>query len=283
MKVTAPNAAAAGATIKQTSNTNGVSTKKGAPSAVTSDGDEAGTITHGHSFASVLDGVTRAHDRREPSSDERRDDAAGRDPDAAAKLKPGDGEREAQEFEDTSEETNYKGHGVERGVVPEAHVNRELSNATPAVRAILHIADLERIVAAVRTQVVAGGKREVTLELSRSVLEGLRIKLKTNEAGRIDAEFIAASERVRTQIDARVGDLSNLLRSRGISLETLKTSVGADSSSQEGTGENGKQSLGRFAAESRRPPQVIPGQTLGIDSADIPGDKDSTNRTLYRA
>lgn len=284
MKVPPPTTAPNSAPVKPTSNTGSVSTKKEAQSIVTSSGDDATPPAGGHSFASVLEGMTRGYDRRDPGKDERRDDPAKRESgDDAAKPKPADREREARELEDALQKTDPSGHGVERGGVHETLLSREMSGAAPALRAILHIADLERIVAAVRTQAVAGGGREITLELSRSVLEGLRIKLRTNEAGRIDAEFITASERVRTQIDARTADLANLLRSRGIPLQTLKTSIGTDSSSQEGDRENKRQSLGGFAAEARLTPRVTSEQIPETDSADILNDKDLTNRTLYRA
>ena len=79
--------------------------------------------------------------------------------------------------------------------------------------------------------------REVTIELRRSVLEGLRVKLGTDGAGRVTAEFIAASERVRAQVDARASELAELMRSRGINLAEVRASVGDSNADSRGGGQ----------------------------------------------
>jgi flagellar hook-length control protein FliK len=93
----------------------------------------------------------------------------------------------------------------------------------------------------------------VTIELRRSVLEGLKVKLSTDGGGRVTAEFIAASERVRSQLDARAGELAELLRGRGVNLASLRTGVetgagaaGGDSSQSEDL----SQTVGRARAAS---------------------------------
>jgi hypothetical protein len=106
----------------------------------------------------------------------------------------------------------------------------------PNARAILHIADLEKIVSAVRAQALGGGRHEITIELRHSVLEGLRVKLSTSENGRLSAEFIAASERLRAQLDARAPELADILRARGVNLGELRTSVGAGDHRSAGDG-----------------------------------------------
>jgi flagellar hook-length control protein FliK len=73
------------------------------------------------------------------------------------------------------------------------------------------------------------GRQEVTIELSRSVLEGLRVKVSADAAGRITADFLASSDQVRSALDARTPELLALLRSRGIELAELRTSVATDS------------------------------------------------------
>lgn len=98
-------------------------------------------------------------------------------------------------------------------------------------RQILHIVDLEKLVAGIRTQINADGKQEITMQLSRSVLEGLRVKITRAADGQINAEFIAASEQVRSQLQSRSTELAEILRGRGVQLATLRTSTDAGDSS----------------------------------------------------
>lgn len=189
--------------------------------------DGALASAHTRDFASVLEDVTRSveRDENESSEGERQDTKTS----AHAER-----ERESKRREDRHDGSGTGGGFEQRGQVRDAgHV----SEAAPA-RAILHIADLERLVAAVRTQLLSGGRQEVTLELHRSVLEGLRVRLTTDGQGRVNAEFIAASEKVRAQLDARAGDLNDLLRGRGVELASLRTTVGADAN-QTATGDGG--------------------------------------------
>lgn len=90
---------------------------------------------------------------------------------------------------------------------------------------LLQVAELERIVSAIRTQIFAGGRREVTIELHRSALEGLRVKIIADREGRLSAEFYAASERVRSELETGKEQLTNSLRERGIELSSLVTQV----------------------------------------------------------
>jgi hypothetical protein len=190
--------------------------------------DGALASVHTRDFASVLEDVTRTAERddNESSEGERQDTKTS----AHAER-----ERESKRREDRHDGGTGGGGFEQRGQVRDAGHNSE---AAPA-RAILHIADLERLVAAVRTQLLSGGRQEVTLELHRSVLEGLRVRLTTDGQGRVNAEFIAASEKVRAQLDARAGDLSDLLRGRGVELASLRTTVGADGN-QTATGDGGR-------------------------------------------
>jgi hypothetical protein len=179
-------------------------------------------------FASVFEEVVRPrptndHDANEHEIDERHEDENR----ASARAER---EREARRREDHRDDAGAGSGFDQRGGVRQSAPPPEAANA----RAILHIADLERIIAAIRIQLTAQGRRQVMLELKNSVLEGLRVKLSTDEAGRVTAEFIAASERVRAQIDARSAELADLLRSRGLSLAALKTTVGTESSGQDG-------------------------------------------------
>jgi len=94
-----------------------------------------------------------------------------------------------------------------------------------AARSILHIADLERMISAIRTQTGLGGKREIYLELKRSVLEGLKVKITTDPAAQVQIEFLAANEKVRSQIENHSEELAGILRGRGINLQSLRTTL----------------------------------------------------------
>ncbi len=116
----------------------------------------------------------------------------------------------------------------------------------PNARSILHIADVERIVSAFRSQ-VSNGQANISIQLKNSVLEGLQINL-TSENGKLTAELIASSEHVKKQLDARAAELAEILRSRGLNLSKLSISMGANSSGKQGSQnflkENSKQISG---------------------------------------
>ncbi len=100
----------------------------------------------------------------------------------------------------------------------------DVETSTPPARSILHIADLERIVSAVRTESFADSK-EVTIDLKNSVLDGLRIKLTLTEQGTLRAEFLALNEQIKKQMDARKNELHSVLKDRSIKCGELKISV----------------------------------------------------------
>jgi hypothetical protein len=91
----------------------------------------------------------------------------------------------------------------------------------PAARAILHVADLERIVAGIRS-FEANNSRQVLIALKNSVLEGLELKLSLDESGKLKAEFLAANEKIKEQLKARRAELLDIFRTRGIKLENLE-------------------------------------------------------------
>lgn len=192
------------------------------------------TETAARDFASVLDEVSNAGDgeRQEGETHNNRLEAEPRERSAES---PFTKRREERKGGDSSG-GDAKGGGFEHRA---ASLRETTSSAQeqPGARLILHIADLERIVSAVRTQALAGGVREVTIELRRSVLEGLRVKLSTDGAGRVTAEFLAASERVRAQVDARSSELAELMRSRGINLSEVRASVGDSGADSRGGGQ----------------------------------------------
>lgn len=100
----------------------------------------------------------------------------------------------------------------------------ETNTAIPQARAMLHVADLERIVSAVRSDSFTGSK-QVTIELKNSVLDGLRIQLTLTEQGNLKAEFIALNEQIKKQLDARKNELQSVLKDRSIKCSELKITV----------------------------------------------------------
>lgn len=185
------------------------------------------------SFASVFDDTARPAEHKQ---EDQHDDLLNTNrfemgSTSRAERKKESGRHDDQEND--SRDNRHAGH-FEGKVSGTAVAVREPARAgvAPNVRAILHIADLERIVAQVRTQTLVD-RREVMISLHNSVLEGLRIKLSADKAGRVSAEFIAATEQMRSQLDARAPELSDLLRSRGVDLAELRTSVGNHASEGE--------------------------------------------------
>ncbi|NOT47097.1 MAG: hypothetical protein HOP17_05025 [Acidobacteria bacterium] len=108
--------------------------------------------------------------------------------------------------------------------VPAADALPDTKAAVPQARAILHVADLERIVSAVRSDSFAGSK-QVTIDLKNSVLDGLRIQLTMTEQGNLKAEFLALNEQVKKQLDARKIELESVLKDRSIKCRELKVTV----------------------------------------------------------
>jgi hypothetical protein len=173
-------------------------------------------------FASVFDEVVSRGERREDEAHEEGDRRVSRETERAGR----EGEarlREEREGGSNNAGTEGRGGGGFEGRAALREVT-PAADATSA-RAILHVADLERIVSAVRAQVVDGGRHVVTIELRRSVLEGLKVRLSTDGGRAVTAEFVAASEHVRSQIEARAGELAGLLRGRGVNLAALRTGV----------------------------------------------------------
>jgi hypothetical protein len=173
-----------------------------------------------------------------------------------------------------------KGGGFEnRAAVREVTAAGEPS----AARSILHVADLERIVSAVRAQLVDGGRHVVTIEMRRSVLEGLKVTLSADGGGRVTAEFIAASERVRSQLDARAAELAELLRGRGVNLAALRTSVEAGADARGGDGGGPREDSARSVSGARAAADSE-ADASDVTRADAPTDGiDGGTASTYRA
>jgi flagellar hook-length control protein FliK len=97
---------------------------------------------------------------------------------------------------------------------------------------ILHSADVDSIVTACQVQIATNGRQEVMLELSHSMLEGLRVKVSADGAGKITANFMAANEGIKALLDSRSSELIEQLRARGITVAEFKTSVSADANAR---------------------------------------------------
>lgn len=97
----------------------------------------------------------------------------------------------------------------------------------PAARSIMHVADLERIVSIVRAQNLKNVE-QVVIALKHSVLEGLQIKLTITENGVMKAEFLASSEQIKIQLNARKQEIRQIFRERGIKLSDLNIRHGSE-------------------------------------------------------
>ena len=162
-------------------------------------------------FAGVLERVTRSHNESQTRHTERTSDNHNE----ARETK-------TREKDDKPEAGAYT-PGTERPLTQPVAV---IENKTDTP--ILHTVDLDNIVTACHVQLAANGQQQVTLELSHSMLEGLRVKVSTDAGGRITADFLAANEGIKSLLDNRSSELIDQLRSRGINLAEFKSSVAGD-------------------------------------------------------
>ncbi len=150
----------------------------------------------------------------------------------AAEFKAKEEKAVRDEKDGKSDSDDKSDRDQEKGVAQVQLASREIVSETtiPGARAILHTADLERIISAIRSQNVANGK-QVSIELKRSVLQGLEVKLTIGKDKSISAEFIAGNETIKNQLNARAEELATVLRNRGVKLSGLKMSLSSDSDS----------------------------------------------------
>ena len=151
-------------------------------------------------------------------------------------------------------------------------------SAPPAPREILPAADLENIMLTVRTEIVAGGQPQTTIDLPHSILEGLRVRLSTDRTGRISAEFIARTETVRSQVDARSSDLVDMLRFRGLNLSGFKSSVSADLNGESDSNRRDPRATGEAQAAARRVAIGEPASTVDVSRQESDSDESFTYR-----
>ena len=242
---------------------------------------EAASAAEGRDFASVFDEVSRPPERKADQAERNAEDTRAEsreseraDGDERASVERRDERRRSSGEDDSRGNNNSFG---QQGQAPQ-HVREASAPAeAPGARAVLHIADLERIVSAVRSQTLLNGRQEIVIELRRSVLEGLRVRLSADPQGRVTAELIASSERARAQLDARAGELAEVLRGRGVKLAELRTSVGADSTGQQQDSQTPGEDF--HAVRGAAPRRDGVGATT--DAADVAGADDAGS--TYRA
>jgi hypothetical protein len=146
------------------------------------------------------------------------------------------------------------------------------TNSVPAARSILHVADLERIVSAIRAQNLKNAQA-IVIALKHSVLEGLQIRLTYGEGGKLKAEFLAANEQIKNQLDARRHELTGTIRERGINLSEMNIQQGSNFSPNNETDDNS-------LAEKNIPP--VEANELSPDESPEEPDNESNNRVSYR-
>lgn len=188
-------------------------------------------------FANFLESapkLQKPNQRQEESSEQRNDDnkkekkEVGREKDSSDLT--GVNEEKTGKYESFGGSSG--GAGGQSNFGAGANVGQLNLSENFAARSILHIADLERLVSTVRAQTSLGGRREIILQLKRSVLEGLQVKISTDAEARVQIEFLAANESVRSQVSAHAEELAGILRGRGINLGSLTTSLDADRENQ---------------------------------------------------
>lgn len=213
------------------------------------EGVTPGAVPEKSDFAGVLAKVTRSH--RESQSHHP--------------------ERNSADHGETRETKSREADKVDSDEVIAPATDQVLPRETVSTQAInddavpiLHSADVDSIVTACQVQIANNGRQEVTLELSHSMLEGLRVKVSADGAGRITADFLAANSEIKALLDSRSSDLIEQLRARGITVAEFKSSVAADAN-------------GRNDARREQPParaERIAGRTEVVAS---PGEAEATN------
>ncbi|MFQ3581356.1 MAG: flagellar hook-length control protein FliK [Chloracidobacterium sp.] len=157
--------------------------------------------------------------------------------------------------------------------------NRELrpeatSDVTP--RRILHVVDMEKIVATVRTQTFSGNEAQATIQLSHSILDGLSIKLQTDARGRVSAEITATTEAAKRIVDAHARELNDLLRMRGLDVTSFSTKLAegdagtaaGDEGGASPQSSGGRRAFADFATEAVEPePKASAADGEGIYTA----------------
>jgi hypothetical protein len=219
-------------------------------------------------FASLLTSAAKTQknsSRDDDSNQDQRDDEKKerlRDKEASESA----GDRKNEKY-DSSGGGQFGGQGGfgERGNIGSLNLNEAF-----AARSILHIADLERLISTIRAQSQLGGKREIILQMRRSVLEGLQVKITTDPGAKVQIEFLVANDKVRSEVEKHSSELAEILRGRGVNLETLKTTVRSDSSGGNSSFANDSAPVSEVGSDS-----AAQNDELSIDNTfdDLPENK----------
>jgi hypothetical protein len=217
-------------------------------------------------FANILQSSAKLqkNQQQEDSSEERRDDQK-RDKKHAAHEKDSletlAAEGKIEQFESFGGQS-----GGQSGFGTGGNVGGLNLSDNFAARSILHIADLERLISTIRTQITLSGKREIILQLKRSVMDGLQVKIVTEQGAKVQIEFLAANEKMRSQIENHSEELAGILRGRGINLGSMSTLIAPDNQNDESPSDN----KDKFQLESVK---------LSSHAEDLSADNTFTNQT----
>ncbi len=94
--------------------------------------------------------------------------------------------------------------------------------------------DVELIVNSVQTQMGIEGQKEVTLEFSKAVYEGLSVKLSSDLSGGVMIEFMATTVQVQSEIQLRLPTLRDELQAHGVDGSYIGVSLTNDGAQQQG-------------------------------------------------
>ncbi|HEY8561460.1 MAG TPA: hypothetical protein VIL74_13880 [Pyrinomonadaceae bacterium] len=173
-------------------------------------------------FAKILEETRRDQERNDPSPV--KNDAPEADSKTSETEKNKEMSRAADEPQESEERNSEGGDGdgapngdenytPQTGLAnlpPRAATSAETA---PAARSILHVADLERIVSYIRTENFQN-RKQVTIALKNSVLQGLQIRLTITENGKLKAEFLALDRQIKSKLEKRRKELSEILKNR---------------------------------------------------------------------
>ncbi|MCD9185702.1 MAG: hypothetical protein LUM44_04675 [Pyrinomonadaceae bacterium] len=131
-------------------------------------------------------------------------------------------EEKAEREEGGSEQTGGdESSQFASGQVIGSNLKSAPENPVAAARSILHVADLERIVATIRTETFKNAK-QVQIALKNSVLKGLEIKLTIDANGKLKAEFLSQDAQVTKQLNVRKRELNEIFIQRSVNFSDIE-------------------------------------------------------------
>ncbi|MDH3494651.1 MAG: hypothetical protein OEM82_13935 [Acidobacteriota bacterium] len=203
------------------------------------------------SFASIIGSGRGTRSPQSSNNDPARSGSVGVEKTPAKEKQEASKPNHTRDFHQDTENDPIADRGFGLSAVPEKS-ERGVLFAPPA-RSILHVADLERLVALIRTE-KAGAMHAVSVKLNHSVFEGLEFRVSFEKGHGLSAEIVAGSETVRSALLERAHELIRLFAERGIELGSLNVSLG---------GENRENGRFRDTNKSQVKPQNPPTDALG--------------------